>query len=241
MIEIMPFYQLRADESFTLADRLLTILQNHASEASTIQPLIEKLLAAKQLLDASLVKSSTKLQTEKVLEWDKLRDDAFIAFRDYIQVCNRRVKDDWKAPSQLILNTIKNYGWQLYKENYSVESSKIKNLVSELETNADLVAALATLNGSEWKDELKNAQAGFDAAVEERTAANSKITLSQTKAACKEIETACQSIFKYLEVMNEIAPQEEVTTLIEQINVVIREFTNVINIRTGKRVAAQSN
>ena len=178
MIELMPFYQLRADEYFTFAERVLEIVNNNASETSTIHTLKTNLQAAKEKLDANLVKNTTKLETQKVKEMDHLRDDCFVALRDYIKACNRRAKDDWKAPSQLLINTIKNYGWTLYTENHSVESSKIKNLISDLETEANLMAAVATLQAAEWLDELKNAQTGFEAAVGERMTANSKITLS---------------------------------------------------------------
>ena len=40
--------------------------------------------------------------------------------------------------------------------------------------------------------------------------------------------------------MAQIEPLEENATMINHLNALIREFNNMINIRTGRRIAAQS-
>lgn len=241
MIELLHYYLLRADENYNFAERIIYIIQNNAAEASTIHPLLANLILAKEKLDENLVKISTKNLTRKVKGLDRARDSCFIGMRDIAKACLRRPNPEWQEAAQQIVDSLRGYGWELHNESYTVESSKLKNLFSDLETIDVLVAAMETIGLTGWKDDLKSLQAEFDVAVEERTKANSEITLSETKEACKEVEDACKDIFKYLEVMNMVQPLPEVTTMIKLSNEVIHEFNSMINVRLGKRSATKED
>lgn len=194
MIESVPFYLLRVDECYTFGNRIAGLLTNFDLDALQLSVLCDKFRKSLSLLDASLVKESTRSYTLKVLDTDKNRDDSFLALRYYVQASARRRNAVFREAATLLSDTITSCGWRLYNESLSKESSRLNNLISDLENKHSLKMAVTTLGLQEWFNELKQAQVEFEAAQQERTLAKASVNQIKSEDACMAVRRDCEIV-----------------------------------------------
>lgn len=234
MIKKLSFYKLQSNEYFTFAQRIITIISGFDVASLGLEKLHKKLLNATELLENSMTKSSTKAHTQEVQLADSLRDDAFNAFKTYLLACSKRNKPGWEISADLLIDTVRNYGWELYNDSYSTQTSKMTNLISDLNNVTALKEAANTINAIEWIEDVDAAQNLFDQKMQQRTIANSKLPNAQTDDTCKQVRIACDLLFQYINVMQAVNPNQSYLQITNQINEVISEFNSQLRSRTTR-------
>ncbi|WP_321514847.1 DUF6261 family protein [Marinifilum fragile] len=231
MIENMSFYSLQRDEFYTFGKRIIGVFTGYDLETLNLKKPYDKLPLAVNMLDEAMIKNSTAALTTDVVNKDTRRDDGLVAFRNYLRACEKRLKPEWRQAARLILNAIKVYGVNLHREAYSSESARLNNLIADLENKPELKAAIALLLLTEWVAELKQAQVDFEIAEKARIDSKASTSEIKTDDACLEVRKACEFLFQYLELNNQLDPKDEYKQIMRKINEVIAEFMSAIKAR----------
>lgn len=231
MIENMSFHSLLRDEYFTFGKRIIGVFTGYDLETLNLKVPYDKLPLAVGMLDEAMVKKSTVALTTDVVNKDIRRDDGFMAIRNYLRACIKRLNPQWRLSAILLLNTIGVYGVNLHRETYSSETARLSNLLADIENNPELKAAVSLLLLDDWVAELKQAQTEFEVAEKARIDAKASTSEIKTDDACLEVRKACEFLFQFLELNYQLAPNEEYKQIGRKINEVIAEFMVVIKAR----------
>ena len=234
MISLISFSSLRVDEYFTFGKRVLERLNSIDATALNLTGPKEKLQESINKLDEALIKSSTKDLTQLIANADSDRDESFVALCRLVEACNKRIKPEWKYPTQQLLHTIQDYGRNLQNFSYAKESSRLNNLLSDLENKEELTSAIEMIGAQEWVAELKNAQQIFEEKIEIRGDRRACTSYMNSHDACLLVRDACVALFKYLDVMNEFNPNDDFKLLESKINEIITDFAAIINARNTR-------
>ncbi|WP_282015562.1 DUF6261 family protein [Marinifilum flexuosum] len=231
MIENMSFHALHRDEYFTFGKRVKEIFTGYELEPLNLKHPYDRVVAALTNLDEAMIKNSTAALTTEVVNKDIRRDDGFVALRNYLRACEKRLKPEWQKAARLVLNEIRVYGVNLHKESYSAESARLNNLLSDFENKPELKAAITLLLLTEWVAELKQAQAEFETAEKARIDAKASTSEIKTDEACLELRKTLEFLFQFMELNYQMTPSEEYKQIMRKINEVIAEFMSAIKAR----------
>lgn len=227
------WYKLNADEYFILSDRCLKILKSADSETLKLKPLIAILKDAFLQLEQTMVVERGSALTREIAKTDDLRDQCFIAFREYVNAAHHRNKPEWEKPSALLIRIMAKYVTNLNDLNYTSHSSMLTSLLDELERDKEAKAAITTLKLSEWLAELGKAQQRFVNALNVRDLEYAKHEPSHTRAAYRGIRITITDLFNSIELMHKIEPNKGYIALANQLNEVVTSLmTTVISRHT---------
>ena len=234
MIGNLSFHSLRRNEHYTFGTRVLGILQGYDLEALQLKPINGRISASVMELDEALVKANTKLLTKTVGGADKNRDNGFLAIRYVLVGYSKRLNPQWNEAANLLLEVIRSYGWSLHLENNATETSLLENMISDFETKPKLKAAVELLGLGDMLAELKQSQADFEGTVQARTEEKASISEVKTIDACAKVRKSCELLFQYINMTQELNPNDDFASLTRLINEVIDEFNTSIKLRKSK-------
>lgn len=100
--------------------------------------------------------------TETIESLDERRDNAIVGIRKVADGYQNHFEQTTAQAGKLIVSHIDKYGSRISKLNYLAETTAINGVVSDMETDAAVVAAVALLNLSTWVAELKQANIDFN-------------------------------------------------------------------------------
>ncbi len=98
--------------------------------------------------------------TPVLAQKDSERDDAFYAFRSYVEAGSFRTKEGWNMAAAKILDVVRRHGWQAPHFSYKAETSAITSIIVELRTG--YTAELTLLSATELLDELDTSEKAFE-------------------------------------------------------------------------------
>jgi hypothetical protein len=235
MIESLAFYSLKNDEYYTFGNKVRGVLSDFDLEALLLKPLHGRVEAAVNLLDEALVKTSTKPLTLSLNEADRDRDNGFLALRFNLLACSKRLKPEWNKAANLLIDAIRTYGWTLQSEPFATETSKLRNLIADFEGKPNLKAAIELLQLTEWLAELKQSQLNFETTDKSRLELKASRTEIKAEEACLEVRKSCELLFQYINMTQELNPNDEFAKITRLMNEVIAEFTLTINQRKASK------
>ena len=90
---------------------------------------------------------------------DLLRDNAFLAFRSYLEACSYRADEGWHDAANTLMDMIRKYSWSAQMEGYKAETSILNSIVDECEQKYPELITL--LKAEDWLANLKTHQAAF--------------------------------------------------------------------------------
>lgn len=236
MIHPYDFYSLRLNECNTFVKRIMEQVMAFNQEDMGLQPLVDPLNLALDRLSDGLNKTSTKLNTLTVKEADSGRDSSIAGLMMYCKAFLYSFDEAKNDAARILLNTLKSFG-EISRANYDEESSKIKNLLSDLEHEAQLKSAVETIQANVFVEQLRQAQQRFDLVTEERLDVRTAQADIDNQKSVKELKQHLDTFFQYLEVMDKINPNRHFGLLIERINTIIDETIHKVKIREGRRAA----
>ncbi len=188
----------------------------------------------------SMIGKPSNFYTDILKEADRQRESAFMALRDYIKACNRRLKVDWQAPSTHLIEVFRIYGWNLYTSDYHKQSAKIALLVHELNDGGENHEALQRLNAVEWLKELEEVNEQFNILLAERDKSQPKKPPTKTKQTRLQLRDICKKIIYYIEKEALQNPGTHWDELIEELSKVAEDINIQVKERIEKSKAKKS-
>jgi hypothetical protein len=102
-------------------------------------------------------------KTDKLVELDDERDNAFIGIRDNVGSYQRHYDPKKREAANVLMRSIDTYGRDANKLDYPAETALINNMLNDWTTKPELMAAVAELKLGDWLTFLKQTNDDFDA------------------------------------------------------------------------------
>ncbi len=172
------------------------------------------------------------------------------AQRDQAVLCLYKVSkgylhhDDAKkaAAGKKVTDCLAKYGKRLHNLNYSAETAALKNLIHDLQTNPDCMAALKEMHLEKVVEVMSQANTAFEALFVQRLEQSSQ--QDTTKELVELTTEAYRTLVQHIEAHATLTPSESYTSLISHMNENIDHFNRVVARRrsmTADDVAAEEN
>lgn len=219
MIESINYSLLSNPSLYTLAQRCLAFYLETGTSLAGLKIFTDKVDTHMKVFGKSFERKKSSPFTALKAQKDSERDEAFIAFRNFVEACTHRPKAEWQQPATEVLNTIKRYGWSAWNVGYQKETAILHNLIDDLRTHHSV--SLEALTATEWLDELETAQQTFEAIKKESVSQTTDLpTLTETRP---KLEEAMRSLLSMTELLNQAAPNELLGQLIVHLNALISQ------------------
>ncbi|WP_146192217.1 DUF6261 family protein [Marinilabilia rubra] len=214
MIKSINYSILTVEQLYTLTQSLLNICNGMPEPHEVLTPFVAKAKkhfnAFSNAFEVNHKNPYTPLKAQK----DSERDEAFVAFRNFVEACSHRRNPEVAQAAVKIMGIINRYGWTLWRSGYKTETAKIDNLVADLEANH--IEELSVMGARDWLDELEAANADFkEVAMKSILQAEDDPTLTETRVP---LESALRSLLSITELLNESEQTAEMKELIESLN-----------------------
>lgn len=236
MIRPYDFSSLRLNECNTFGIRIVEQVKKNNVMEMGLKPLVDPLEDTLDKLGKGLNKTSTKLNTLTVKEADSGRDSSVIGLIMYCKAFLYSADEAKKEAAMLLANHYKSFG-QISRANYEEASSKVKDLLDGLDSDAKLTDAVNKIQAVEFVEQVRQAQNRFDLVVEERLDVKSAQPDINNRETAKELKEHLETLFQFLEVMQKISPNPAFEVLVDRINGIIDETMHKVKIREGRRAA----
>lgn len=169
-----PFSILTLKELYTFGIRVINAVLVPLAENVYVQSLCTSLKNANTNLEKAMGRALTSEFTPLLIEKDKIRDDVFIGLRNFVSSFVRSQNSAKKQAALYLWNIFENIGLTIYRHAYAIETADINSLITYLK-EPQATAALVTLGGTEWLDQLIAAQNDFEAVHKDKVDTESAI------------------------------------------------------------------
>ena len=127
------------------------------------------------------------------------------------------------------------FGRPLHSSSYTRQTSRMGNLINDLENNTRAAEDVATLNATEWLNTMKTAYQNFVSLNEQRLAELEDEPDYTTVESRKEVRAALTDLFDYADVMYKILPDGTYEQLAGEINPLIDQTMQIVRYRRSKK------
>lgn len=219
MIGSINFSLLTNEVLATFAQRSLSVYGDEAALDPAVAIFFTKAGACLKQYQKVFKRVDTKPYTEYKARIDSERDEAFIAFRNYVEACSHRDFDDWMRRAEVLLKVINRHGWSAWSEGYQKQSAIMTSLISELKGQHQ--ETLERIEAVEWLDELVQKQEAFEQAEREGVSnVIASTTISETRPP---LEEALRSLFSMTDLLCQATSSEDLAKIIAGLNNLISQ------------------
>jgi hypothetical protein len=159
---------LRNGEFLQFHNNVISIVTDNNPEALAVTALLADLKTANAEAEALFNKEKASSLTEELALLDERRDSAINGISTLVEAHLNHFDTNTKEVARLLRTNLEAHGTGIAKENYQVETSIVKKIVTDWTTKPELVAAVATLGLAAWVAELDAANKAFDVKFLER-------------------------------------------------------------------------
>lgn len=215
------------------------IVETVEAETPNLDPLTVAITAEvkkfNDQLTASLNTSLKSFLTQTLKEKDENRDDGFLAFRDYIYSCVKRLNPTYRAAAEVLSPILEQHGLSLYKDAYLIETSKLNSLFIDLST-AEAQSALTVIGAVEILEELKTAQADFESVYKQRQAMQTQADFVPLGEIKPSLTANLTTLLNNINTMSRFGDKTEVyTALSEKLALIIKDTLAAARVRMTAR------
>ncbi len=195
--------RISSEEFSVFTRRVINVLDTQLADDSFYQKLQASLKEANRKMVVSLHRNQANLLTRKLKQMDKVRDNAFIGFRNYCKTNSYHSDSVIKIAGKRLVALIEHFGWTLYNEGYTSQSAKLISLFEEIDRKT-YTDDLNTIDGMTWYERLKTEQANFEQVMKERDNLNITEEIPSLKACRYEISSLLRPLFSYIELKSKL-------------------------------------
>ncbi|MFK7949480.1 MAG: DUF6261 family protein [Saprospiraceae bacterium] len=175
-------------------------------------------------LETSFKVSQGSLLTASIQELDARRDAAIRGIHQAAKAYSFHYEEATQVAAIAVAKAISKYGTRIAQLNYQAQTATLKSLIKDFENDADLTAALTTLNLSTWVAELKAANIAFEEKYLDRVTdkANKKVApVSEQRPAAM---TAYATVVQHIQANQILNPSAALTELVGQLNELVVKY-----------------
>ena len=208
------------DGYYTFSQRFLELLKAAGTETFNLAALISPFESVFFKFESAFKKERKSDYTRKLAEADEVRDRAYLALRYYLVACSYVSVDGYSAAADTLLGIFKRLGWSMQNEGYQTESSRLGNLIAELQQEGN-AALLTTLEATAWLERMMTAADAFEAVYQQKLTTEAADTTTSAYRLRKVLQEQIEMSLSWLEVQQQFNKSDELSALIGQVNELI--------------------
>ncbi len=194
MVPKISLNRLRNGEFLQFTNNVINIIVDNGSDGLLVMPLLTTLKTTTGEAEALFNKEKGSSITEELSLLDERRDNAINGIIGFIDAHLNHFDATIKNNARLLKTNLDAHGTGIAKENYQVETTIIKKIVTDWTTKAELVAATAALGLNNWLIELDTANKAFDNKFLERNKQQGAAPTDKLKAKRVEVVAAYEKL-----------------------------------------------
>jgi len=180
-------------------------------------------------LPKGLGKSLNSDFTPLLLFQDRVRDNAFIGFRDYASSFSHSADEAKATAGKNITGIFETTGNSAYALGYSVETAKLNSLILNLSAPASL-KDMESIGATEWFEALKTSQTEFEKVYNSKIDIESAIDLPLIKEARDRITKYLKALLSYIGINAEL-DSVKYGAVSDKIDEIITEIVTIVHAR----------
>ena len=208
------------DGYYTFSQRFLELLKAASSGTLDLAAVISPLGSVFLKFESAYKKERKSEYTAKLAKADEVRDNAYLALRHYLVACSYASVDGYSAAANTLLSIFKRLGWSMQKAGYQTESSRLGNLIAELQQEGN-AALLTTLEATAWLERMMTAADAFEAMYQQKLTAEAADDTTSAYRLRKVLQQQIEMSLSWMEVQQQFNKSDELSTLIGQVNELI--------------------
>jgi uncharacterized protein with HEPN domain len=229
MITGIKLLLLRNSEYLQFSKDFLSIAERNNPAVLKVELQYNKLLQLTGELETLFSKEKGSWITKQVAEQDERRDRALLGITGVANTYAWHFDPGMVKHAANLARRIDLYDNRIDKENYQAETAIIDNLINDLKTKPELVAAMEALHIKDWCDELEAANTAFNDAYLQRTKEKGNKNKTTIVAHRKQMNTAYYELRDLIDsyfTVNKGA--EPYNTITDEVNVLIRQYKDIM-------------
>ncbi|MFZ4455777.1 MAG: DUF6261 family protein [Bacteroidales bacterium] len=234
-ITYVSFARLANLEFMRLVMKLVHVVAKHDPAALKIEGVYNLLVALLPKLKTLQVKSSKHPNSTELKVLRLKRRSLLVVITGKMRLLPKAQVDVLSAPSALVLPLLEKYLKNIVADKLNTQSEKINELFDELNGNAAVNAALATLGLKPYFDELKAIQSSIeqtgDAQLENKSVKKLKVLNHEIRA---ELYDAMTDLFNAIEIAKKENKELDYTALISEVNELLKPYQTDIKSRSTR-------
>jgi len=229
-----PISILHPEELHTGTDRMIKVVETEITDDGYITELLTPLKENNDELADYIGKDSSSEYTNLLSNQDEVRDNLYTGFRDYcISFCNNY--DASKEEAGIYLNHIfHERGFSMQTYGYASQTSSMIVLFNDLD-KPKASAAIATVDGTEWYNKLKEEQDKFEQLYKEKVDNESVKQTPQIKAVKKRLSNLLNALLTYVDQKSEFN-SEKFNPVADKLDEIITDIVSIARARQTRKV-----
>ena len=204
-----------------LSNKLRNLLAEKFPDQAIIISLLRKMDQAQQTALQAIGSSTKQALTATVRSADTIRDNSFISLRTHVYAGLRREHKGYREACETLWPLFEKNNIKLYNLADGEETAAIGSLLKDLKAG-DFPAHLATVNATEWLDELERDNIAFVAVQQQRAAKRGSDNTVVDEEAFKQLKAALELIGSAIDSL-QLLELDGVKAVAAEINEYIRE------------------
>lgn len=222
----------------TLVRRIVQITRELGLDGF-FQKLLQLIGQDEKDLESVLVRQRESEFTPLLTNADNDRDEAFIAFRNFVNACSRRKNGDVATAASLLTELIRKHGWTLYGFANPQESAALNLLFKDLD-QPKAAEAVQRIGAESWYADLKEAQVAYETLYQNKVSTEAQENYPQLRNAKFKLGRHAQLLTECIGTLYEAEPTPELAKAIDQINQVITDVMTPVRARQTRNAKAGS-
>ncbi len=219
------YLQYMTDITELLSKQDLETLQLTAQKV-TLDSIVHK-------IDAAFKQSQGSELTQEVVALDERRDRAIVGLRGVIDSYRYHFDSTITDAASILNNIIAAHGDNIQRLSYQEETAIINSIVKDMETEAEAIAAVATLHLGSWLAELKESNITFSAKYLDRVGEAALHPSSDIPKLRVQATEAYRTLVNHILAHATLGNTEAYTILLNQIDILAGQYNQVVNNRSN--------
>ena len=239
MLKTIYFRMLWVNEFIQFLKIVISICKKNDPVALNIDTRLESLEENFNNLESVFKKEQGSDLTEEIAALDERRDTALISLGLLVKGYANYFEIKISKAAEKIISILNRYGNRIYKLNYNAETSTLRNLVYDLESDPEMNGAVNILGLQPLIDELKTANTLFEEKYVTRLRELAKTPDESAIELRKTAMTAYRDLVNLIEAYVEISGPERYQNLIDELNKLIDTYNETAVSRMGDEEAEE--
>ncbi|MCA9213827.1 MAG: hypothetical protein KDB27_12220 [Planctomycetales bacterium] len=210
---------------------------------TTVSKLADLIRADIAQMEAALSRDKASEYTAQLAQRDQVRDDAFVALRDFAKANSNRSNPEISRAGMLVYSVFETRGLTLYSKGYTEQSADMNLLLEDLSTE-ETQDALDVMGGTTWYDELRLAQDSFEQLVRDKLSTEAQDTILPTRTSRLRLTDHIETLLGCVRAVHDVEAQATTSdvraALDELINSVNEIIVNAMTIARARQTRSAS-
>jgi hypothetical protein len=220
----------------TLVQRIVQIARELGLDGF-LQKLLVLIGQDEKDLENVLVRQRESEFTALLANADNERDEAFKAFRNFVNACTGRKNVEVATAAGWLTDLIRKHGWTLYGFANPQESAALNLLFKDLD-QPKAAEAIQRIGAETWYADLKEAQAAYESLYQNKVSTEAQENYPQLREAKFKLGRHVQLLLECIDTLHEAEPTPQLTKAIDQINQVITDVMTPVRARQTRHAKA---